>query len=167
LERALKGILTVGNLSAYYARPMSKAPAVSLPLHVPASASVARRARFGGTLPISKLPRLAEAVAGSEGELRVSLQAQPNAGGAPSLTGTIEGEVTLDCQRCLQPFLQSLNVAVDLRLVESDEDEQRLLQDCEPYQVIDDRLPLHEIIEDEVLLALPLSPRCGRPDCTP
>jgi uncharacterized protein len=146
---------------------MTKSPAVSLPLHVPARASVARRARFAGVLPVTKLPRLAAAAATQEGELRVSLQAQPDASGASQLAGTIEGDLHLECQRCLRPFVQHLRVQLDLRLVETEEDEERLLHECEPYQVIDDRLPLHEIIEDEVLLALPLAPRCARPDCEP
>lgn len=146
---------------------MTKSSSVGLPLHVPARASVARRARFGGVLPIAKLPRLAEALPSSEGELKVDLQAGTDAGGASQLTGAVSGEVELVCQRCLRSFRQALTVGIDLRLVESEADEARLMQECEPYQVLDDRLPLHDIVEDEVLLALPLSPKCGQADCQP
>ncbi len=146
---------------------MTKSSAAGLPLHVPARASVARRSRFAGTLPIAKLPRLAEALSQSAGDLQVELQAGLDASGAPQLKGAITGDVELLCQRCLRPFRQSLNVQVDLRLVENEADEERLLHECEPYQVVDDRLPLHDIVEDEVLLALPLSPKCGQVDCTP
>ena len=146
---------------------MSKSTPASLPLHVPARASVARRSRFAGTLAVARLPRLAEVLSQSAGELQVTLQAGTDASGASCLSGTVTGKVELICQRCLRPFPEELNIAVDLRLVENEADEERLLHECEPYQVVDDRLPLHDIIEDEVLLALPLSPRCGQEDCTP
>lgn len=153
--------------SDYYAPAMTKSSSFGLPLHVQARASVARRARYAGLLPIAKLPRLAEALAEPDGDLAVELQAGQDAGGAPFLKGTVAGEVGLVCQRCLRPFRQQLDITIDLRLVESEADEERLMQECEPYQVVDDRLPLHDIIEDEALLALPLAPRCGQPDCTP
>lgn len=146
---------------------MTRTPAASLPLHVPARASIARRAHFAGALPIARLPRLAQALSGSEGDLQVDLRAGQDDGGAPHLKGTIIGEVELTCQRCLREFRQTLQVEVDLRLVESEAEEERLLHEYEPYQVVDDRLPLHDLIEDEVLLALPLSPKCGQADCQP
>jgi uncharacterized protein len=138
-----------------------------VPLHAPARASVARRARFAGTLPLARLPRLTAILAASDGELHVDLQARPDAGGAPHLIGRITGPVQLQCQRCLRPFSHTVDLALDLRLVESEADEERLMHECEPYAVQNDRLPLHEIIEDEVMLALPWSPRCERPDCHP
>jgi len=39
------------------------------------------------------------------------------------------------------------------------------MQDHDTWLVQADRLPLHELIEDELLLALPLAPRCEKPDC--
>src|SRR3546814_8193390 len=49
---------------------------------------------------------------------------------------------------------------IDLRLVETEEEEQAVLHEADPYLVQDDRLPLREIVEDEILLALPMLPRC-------
>ncbi|MGQ0528539.1 MAG: YceD family protein [Panacagrimonas sp.] len=43
-----------------------------------------------------------------------------------------------------------------------DEDEEaRLMADYEPVLVAEDRLMLHQIVEDEILLALPMIPRCS------
>jgi len=137
-----------------------------LPRLVFARASVARRANYAGELPVNALARLAAAVAAPSGKLKVELHAWPDARGASHLAGRIEGDLVLQCQRCLRDFDFRLDVAVDLRLVECEADEQRLLSECEPYFVADDRLPLHEIVEDEALLAMPLSPRCERDDCT-
>src|SRR3546814_6525071 len=53
-----------------------------------------------------------------------------------------------------------LQIDIDLRLVETEEEEQAVLHEADPYLVQDDRLPLREIVEDEILLALPMLPRC-------
>jgi uncharacterized protein len=79
----------------------------------------------------------------------------------PFLRGRIRGELQLVCQRCLETFGWPLQANVDLRLVENEADEAKWLQDYEPYLIADDRLPLHAIVEEEVLLALPLAPRCS------
>jgi uncharacterized protein len=45
--------------------------------------------------------------------------------------------------------------------VHSEAEERRLLHDCEPLLVEDDTVPLHEVVEEEVLLAIPIAPRCS------
>ena len=52
-----------------------------------------------------------------------------------------------------------------LRLVNSESDEQAVLEQDDPYLVQDDQLPLRDLVEDEVLLALPMLPRCPDPGC--
>jgi uncharacterized protein len=42
----------------------------------------------------------------------------------------------------------------------SEAEERSALADAEPLLVEDDRLPLRQIVEEEVLLALPMLPRC-------
>jgi uncharacterized protein len=135
----------------------------SLPKYVKASTAVARRERYAGHLSLAQLPRLLQAAAADEGELQVELQFGRDAAAAPQLAGRVQGGVPLHCQRCLRPFDWPLDLSLDLRLVDSEAEEARLMQACEPYRVADDRLPLLELIEDEALLALPIAPRC--PGC--
>ncbi|NKF22482.1 YceD family protein [Solimonas marina] len=80
--------------------------------------------------------------------------------GRQMLSGTIDGELTLRCQRCEGPMPWTLHVDVDLRLVETEEEEAAALHEADPYLVQDDSLPLQEVVEDEILLALPMLPRC-------
>jgi len=82
------------------------------------------------------------------------------------LNGTIDGALVLQCQRCLRSFEWPLHVSVALRLVFSEEEENRVMQDAEPYRIEDDVLQLHDVVEDEVLLALPIAPLCDREDCS-
>jgi uncharacterized protein len=137
-----------------------------IPNHVSFQAALARRSQFNGVLPVRQLKRLVDCLADGEGDLLVQLEVRPEMGNAPHLIGVITGGVTLVCQRCLRPYVQPLVVDVDLRPVSSEAEEARLLRDADPYLLESDRLPLHEIIEDEVMLALPMTPHCANPDCS-
>lgn len=121
--------------------------------------AVAQSQRFVGELPIKALPRLVEVLANDEGSLQVELVASRIAKQS-AISGQIAGQVQLQCQRCDQVYSAPLKLAVDLRLVESEEEEKKLLQGSDPYRVQDDSLRLHELIEDETLLGLPMLPRC-------
>jgi uncharacterized protein len=135
-----------------------------LPLHASASRALATRQHFRGTVPLAQLPRLAALMADAAGALDVELEAAKD-GGASWLRGTIRGVLSLTCQRGLHPFPWTCDAQMALRLVASEAEEARVLKESEPYLVQDDRLPLRELVEDEVLLALPMTPRCDDPDC--
>ena len=130
-----------------------------IPQRVRASAVVAQATRFHGELPVGSLPRLLAVLPHPEILLRVELQgASPR--GQAQLKGRVTGELPMQCLRCDRAFEWALEVQLDLRLVTDEDEERRLLQDADPYWVQDDQLPLHELIEDEVLLGLPMLPRC-------
>lgn len=130
-----------------------------IPQSVAASAALAQQQAYRGELPLRSFARLRPLLADEAGELHVELRAEKAQGGE-WLRGAIAGELPLSCQRCGKRYARPLHVDVALRLVHSEEDEQAVLHEADPYQVQDDRLPLREIVEDEVLLAMPMLPRC-------
>lgn len=144
---------------------MNDAVKKPLPLHAKVSTALGREARYEGVVPVARLPRLAAALAAPTGEVEAELTLGRDANRAPRLKGHLRGRLPLVCQRCLQPFDWPLDVAIDLRLVFNEDEETRVLKDAEPFLVEDDRLPIHALVEDEALLALPFAPRCERPDC--
>jgi uncharacterized protein len=139
--------------------------AAAIPQYAVASKAVAASQHFRGTVLLSHLTRLAPQLAAKAGSLDVDLTAEKDRAGAPWLKGSIKGILKLTCQRGEHPFDWSCDLQTALRLVTSDAEEKRLLAACEPYRVEDDRLPLRELVEDEVLLALPMLPKCENPDC--
>ncbi|MDP3293290.1 MAG: DUF177 domain-containing protein [Nevskia sp.] len=151
--------------------PVKKTAQRILPLHAKVSSALTREASYAGSLPVSRLERLKQALADLhdtlQTDLQVELQLRRDKTRAPKLEGRVRGELTMTCQRCLKPFQFVLDAAIDLRLVFNEEEENRVLKDAEPYLVEDDQLPFHVIVEEEVLLALPFSARCERDDCTP
>lgn len=144
---------------------MKRPNAAGIPKQVSASKALAARQRFAGSLPFAQLPRLAAQLAGKEGALEVDLATAKDKAGAAWLDGEIRGELSLTCQRGLHPFGWNCSLKPHLRLVASEAEEERVLKDCEPYLIQDDQLPLRDLVEDEVLLALPIVPRCGDPEC--
>jgi len=137
----------------------------AIPQYTTASKAISASQHFRGTVLLSHLGRLAPQLADKTGTLTVDLAAGKDRAGAPWLKGSIKGVLKLVCQRGDHPFDWPCELETALRLVSSDAEEKRLLADCEPYRVEDDRLPLREMVEDEVLLALPMLPRCADPDC--
>lgn len=142
-----------------------KRRADGIPLRVSASQAVSRREAFSGSVPLAKLSRVAAIVAESAGSLQVELQATRDEEGQDWLHGEIRGRLPMTCQRGLHPFEWDCDVALSLCLVKTEAEEERRLKECEAYRVQDDVLPLRDLVEEEVLLALPVAPRCEDPDC--
>lgn len=142
-----------------------KRRADGIPLRVKASQAALRHEAFAGSVPLAKLPRLAASLVENSGTLQVELQATRDGEGQDWLHGEIRGRLPLTCQRGLHAFDWDCDVALSLALVESEAEEEQLLKDTESYRVEGDELPLRDLVEDEVLLALPMTPRCEDPDC--
>ncbi len=116
-----------------------------------------------GVTPVASLGRLAAELAESSGELRWSITGGRHPKGMPQLTMQVQGEVKLVCQRCLTPFAHA--IATDTVLVlardeaDADATEESLDDDSIDVIVGDPQQDLMQLVEDDALLALPLSPR--------
>jgi uncharacterized protein len=129
-----------------------------LPATVSADRAIARGEQFEGELPAERLERLAEFAPGTVGG---TLTASRDVGGQAWLKGEVSATLRLQCQVCLAPYDWKFRSPVELALVRNEEEEERLLAAADPWLVTDDRLALHEILSDEVLLGLPMMPRCA------
>jgi uncharacterized protein len=90
-------------------------------------------------------------------------------GGEPQIWLHIQGHavVRLECQRCLQPLNEALQVDRHLRFVAGEDEAARLDEESEDdVLAMVARLDVFELLEDELILALPLVPRhdaCPQP----
>lgn len=129
----------------------------------------ARRAHHAhGTVAIARLPRLAESLAGNEGVLDCAIGGGYGEEGHPELTVTVRGELQLRCQRCLEAMAFPLRIERRLRLMPSGADwpEEELEEDAFDAIEASQEMAVGSLIEEEVLLALPIAPRhdvCGTP----
>ncbi|WP_425261540.1 YceD family protein [Rubrivivax sp. RP6-9] len=139
-------------------------------------AFAAAAAALQGTLPQADLPRLAESTLALPGDGALPPVAwsargeqRPVTGGEPEVWLHLQAEtaVWLQCQRCLQPLHAPLAVARWFRFVATEEEAERLDEASEDDVLVLPRsLDAQELLEDELILALPLVPRhdaCPQP----
>jgi uncharacterized protein len=106
---------------------------------------------------LASFERLADRLERSDGRATVELRVV-EVGEFPALEGTLSAWPWLVCQRCLEPFAAVLDAQVRVAFVASDADAERLPDTFEPVELDAGRFDLHAIVEDELLLALPLVP---------
>lgn len=119
---------------------------------------VAGRRSFAGVLPVEELPRLVAALAKDSGEIAYNLDFEQGQLGDPELHVRLAARLTLECQRTLQPFEWPVEVDTKLGLLAREEDAAALPGQCEPLLLEHGTLQPRRVIEDELLLALPLVP---------
>lgn len=131
---------------------------------------VARGLTLDLSFPVSSLARLA-AVSPSAGEetlLTASLAFQSGSEGCPQLHLVVAGSVPLVCQRCMEQMVHPVAVDVLLTVVRNDAEAAGLSDPFETVLLADGELVPAEVVEDEVLAALPFAPKhaeatpCGR-----
>ena len=84
----------------------------------------------------------------------------PGAGTSPALSLQADTVVTLECQRCLQPMRWPLHAQRRIFFVEGEDAAASLDADHEDdVLALAPALDLQSLIEDELLLALPIVPR--------
>ena len=122
-------------------------------------------ARSGGVLErsirLDELPRLADVLVTSEGVLSVRLEGWRDDAGKSWLQVDIAGEPVLCCQRCLGGVKFPLAISSRLQLIAPGEDwpDDDLVDDSADAITAEKALAVLSLIEDEVLLALPIAPR--------
>lgn len=73
----------------------------------------------------------------------------------PTIGGHIQGKLVLECQRCLEDVTEQIDIDFRLVLVKH-EDQAKQLPEEEVLVVDADSVSLYGIIEDEVMLSLPI-----------
>ena len=116
---------------------------------------------FEGDVAPAQMPRLAESLANENGRLHYRVSARLDRQRRKVVSCIIEGFVFLTCQSTLEAFRHG--VSIDDRLVLVD-DESGLPpieeeSDAEDYMVADEPIDVLDLVEDAVLLSLPMVPR--------
>lgn len=114
-----------------------------------------------GVLPVSALERLHDLVTEVTGEVAYRLQGSLGARGESMLSLEVSGVLPLTCQRCLDSVLFTLEVDSLLELVPEgvDMSQDELEDDTRDFLPVASELDIAALVEDEILLALPVAPR--------
>ncbi len=122
--------------------------------------------RREGELAVADFARLREETADTSGSVQWVAEGGMHALGYPQLHLTVKAEVKLMCQRCLTPFAFAVASQATLVLAKdeeaADELEDKLADEDVDVIAASKSVSLLELVEDEVLLAVPLSPKHER-----
>jgi uncharacterized protein len=152
-----------GNIISRLSRSRSRLKRIS------DSFAFARESRvLQGTLAISSLERLQDMLAVGSGEVTFRIEGLKGERGQSLLRLEVGGIIPLACQRCLEAIHFQLDVDSLLELIPADAElsQEELEDDTRDFLPVAGELDVAELVEDEVLLALPVAPRherCGLP----
>ena len=125
---------------------------------------------WGGTADIRDFARLAEALPESRGPIMYQVRGFVDSERRPCLEVEVETAPTLVCQRCLGNLLWTLKLGRRLYLAQGEGEAERLeanapLAPGAEVLVAGAVVDLAALVEDEVLLGLPLIPRHAEGQC--
>lgn len=118
-----------------------------------------KKRRIVGSIPLNKMSRIRDMVLNDEGEARVDLEFRRE-GRRAIVSGRVEADLKLECQRCLEPLDWPVRSEVHLGVVSSIGESNLLSEPLEPL-LIDETgvVNLADIVADELLLAIPSIPQ--------
>lgn len=119
-----------------------------------------------GKISISELGRLQDYLVGNRGELKYTVAGALDESAKPVLRIIVQGSINLQCQRCLGELKHVLDLQTNLLLARN-ESELHSFDEDESIDVIlaGSGIDVLALIEDEIILSLPISPRHVESEC--
>ena len=114
-----------------------------------------------GTLPLSSFPRLQDVLVSDSGEVAYVLSGVRDERGRPSLQLSTRATLQLRCQRCLGPLAYEVRTEALLVLAASQAeiDAEPASVDSPDRVIAGKEMGVRDLVEDELILALPYAPR--------
>jgi uncharacterized protein len=123
-------------------------------------------ARLSGRVPVQSMARLRAQLLDDAGEVEVDL-AFERAEGAElrRMRGRIIARLSVRCQRCLEPMAIEVVAEPDAILLRAGEPDRGLPPEADTVTLASTTVAVAELIEDELLLALPMVPMHRLDEC--
>ncbi|MDH5230668.1 MAG: YceD family protein [Gammaproteobacteria bacterium] len=117
-----------------------------------------------GQVELAMLERLSAQLTDNSGMVQVSLKFDQEHQ-YKVVRGHLKTHLNLQCQRCLESFDFPVEREIALGIVAGEEEARRLPDYLEPLLLTSSDMPLNDIIEDELLLAIPLGQTHPQGEC--
>ncbi len=117
-----------------------------------------RQRQLTGEIALNNFSRLSDLLSDDNGKVTVDLFFSKIKRLA-IVHGNIKVTVKIECQSCLATMDLLLDVPINLAFVESLDEADKLAGEYEPFVLKEKKISLNQLIEDELLLALPDFPR--------
>lgn len=118
-----------------------------------------------GDLSIANMKRLAPLLATDAGNVEVELAFVVDETGQASVKGRVQTQVSMQCQRCMKTMELPIDARVSLAFIATEEQAQELPSHYEPL-IVEEETSLSEMVEDEIILALPAVPLHEAEQCS-
>lgn len=129
-----------------------------LPKKVDPRKMAEREVKFKGLAKIADMPRFASFLVDDSGSIDAEVEFAKDEQGLRVLSGRMSGSVSMTCQRCLEPVSIALQATLNLAVVLTEEQAENLTRSYDPLLMETDEIELLPVIEDELMLSLPLVP---------
>lgn len=140
--------------------------AQSIPDSFNVSALARARARFDGDVATTRLARFEALLAEGEAIVHLTVQFSYSPLGPAQAVGQLRASVPQTCQRCLQPMVLEIDQGFRVALIDSEKALKKLPDDQDWLQLDENgRLDLVQLVEDELILALPQYPWHPEGEC--
>lgn len=127
-----------------------------LPERVDFRRLAARHTSLEGALPVARLSRLVGRLLDDTGQVQVEAHFDRDEGGRYRLQGRLQTALHVRCERCLEPMTRQIDQAFCLAAIWSEDDAGHLPEAYDPWVTGEDPVSLFEMVEEELLLSLPL-----------
>lgn len=145
----------------YDPRPMSN----GLPATIDAIQLADTGARLAGEIPVRAMARLRALCLDAQGKATIDLYFERGGKrGLRRVRGTITASIRVACQRCLEPMTLAIEAQPSLVVVPADERSALPAQEADVL-VADKPVSLNGLVEDELLLAMPMIPMHELREC--
>jgi uncharacterized protein len=141
---------------------MSNGP---IPPHVDPRKLADRGVTLQGEMPLADLSRLCDPLADSHGNVRTELSFGRDEHHAVVVSSRLEVEVKMVCQRCLDVVTLPIRSECYYAVVKEGGNSQAVPKGYDVLELGEDPLDLLALVEDELLLALPIVPVHDPKDC--
>ncbi|AOY44856.1 MULTISPECIES: YceD family protein [unclassified Psychrobacter] len=154
--------------SAPYADNKKAPVSTSMPEHISLDKWADTGFEWSGEVDPNSFERLAATLSAEHDQSNTQLNAELyRRNNVLHLAFTLTGDVWLTCQRCLQPIAIDLSDDYNIALLENDS-QVRLIDEEQDYLLLDEivteqsperLLPFKKLVEDEILLKIPMAPK--------
>lgn len=136
-----------------------------IPEHIDPFRLAEQKISLSGLLNVENMPRLRESIRESGSKVKVDMTFGMDEQGTTFVQGHLETNLMLICQRCMEPFVYEIITNFTLGIVNTLDEANALPRQYEPVIAKEGELAVLELIEDELILNLPIIPKHQPEEC--
>lgn len=136
-----------------------------IPEHIDPFRFAEQSLQLDGVVKLDDMHRLSSSLNSHDSVVTVNLQFGVDEQGITFIKGKLETKLTLQCQRCMEPFVYEIISSFLLGIVNTLDEANSLPERYEPALAKEGNLALRDLIEDEIILNLPIIPRHEPENC--